>query len=380
MSASTLIDTEKLLETFLAMVRINSPSGGEGEMRAWLRQRLELLGLSCREDAGGNLMADVPSNRCDHDAVLVLSGHMDVVPPCLNVKPVITGEGDGRIIYSDNTTVLGADDKSGLAPVLEALAYSLENDLPRPPLRLIFTTREEVGLGGAKDLADAELDARFALIFDHTGRQGVIIHRAPTHIRFEMEFHGKSVHAGIIPEQGLSAIVLASNVIQRLHLGRVDDWTTANVSYIDGGSVTNTNIVPDHVLLKGELRSHDPAVVARELQHIGTVIREEAEKMTGASGEFRPRTDCECYHIPADHPGIERVQRAARQCGLEPKLIHSNGVSDNNVFVNRGLPGVVLSAGFIEPHSLKECVRLSEMRQCAELILSLLSEFAQETF
>jgi tripeptide aminopeptidase len=376
--AKPAVNAERLLNTFLQMVRIDSPSGEEVAMREYLVQRLQGYQLEMRTDQGGNLIVEVPEQGCDHSRVLVLSAHMDVVPPCHNIQPVVEKVDGDQLVTSDNTTVLGADDKAGLAPILEAVFQVLEKKLPRPRLRLIFTTREETCLGGAKDLDDATLQADFALTLDHTGKQGVIINQAPTYIEFEIDCYGKSVHAGIMPEQGVNAIVFAARVIEKLHLGRIDENTTANIGFWTGGKATN--IVPDRATMRGELRGHDRAVLDRELAHIQAVLEEVSARMPGTRYEFRQQVSFEAYHLPEEHPGIRRVFSAARKTDLEPQLIRTNGGSDNNVFVKRGLPGVVLSAGYMEPHSLKERVRLSEMILCTQFLLNIMETFANDSF
>jgi len=372
------INPETLLQTFLEMVRIDSPSGEEEAMREYLIARVSEKGLTYQVDDGGNLIVEVPGHQASHEGILVLSGHMDVVPPCHNIKPVVEDLDGDRLISSDNTTVLGADDKSGLAPILEAVFYSMENQLPRPNIRLIFTTREETALAGAKELRDESLKANFAVTLDHTGKQGVIINQAPTYIEFEIECKGKSVHAGIMPEQGVNAIVFAGLVIEKLHLGRVDALTTCNIGFLTGGKATN--IVPDLAVLRGELRGHEPATLQQELAHIEAVLAEVSQSMPGTSYEFNQKTVFEAYSLDESHPGVLNVVSAAKKTGLEPSFMRTNGGSDNNVFVKRGLPGVVLSAGYMEPHSLKERVKLSEMLLCTRFLLNMLETFADDKF
>lgn len=372
------VDSERLLQTFLEMVRIDSPSGDEAAFRAYLIERLAVVGLTGKTDAGGNLIVDLPAQHCAHDAILVFSGHMDVVPPCQNIQPIVQDVDGDRIITSDNTTVLGADDKAGLAPILETVFLCLQHQLPMPRLRLIFTTREETSLGGAKDLSDESLRADFAITLDHTGRQGVIINQAPTYIEFEITCRGKSVHAGIMPEQGVNAIVFASKVIERLPLGRVDEQTTCNIGFLTGGKATN--IVPDLATIKGELRGHNPQTLQAALAHIEQTLAEVSAGMPGTSYAFTHFTQFEGYHVDERHPGVQHLLSAARKTGLEPQFIRTNGGSDNNIFVKRGLPGVVLSAGYIEPHSLKERVRLSEMTLCCQFLQNILETFAHEPF
>lgn len=369
-------DTEVLLQTFLDMVRIDSPSGEEDAMRDYLIGRVKAQGLPYQVDAGGNLIVDVPAHACNHNRILVLSGHMDVVPPCHNIQPKVETVDGERWISSDNTTVLGADDKAGLAPILESVFFAMQHNLPRPPLRLIFTTREETFLGGAKELSDDSLNAYFAITLDHTGRQGVIINQAPSYIEFEAECRGKSVHAGIMPEQGINAIVFASKVVEKLHLGRLDEFTTSNIGFLTGGKATN--IVPDLAVIRGELRGHQPNTLERELAHIQKTLAEVSDTMPGTEYDFKHHVEFEAYQLDESHPGVVNVQTAARNTGLEPQFIRTNGGSDNNVFVKRGLPGVVLSAGYMEPHSLKERVRLSEMTLCCQFLLNILDVFAND--
>lgn len=377
-AAAPSLDTETLLQTFLDMVRIDSPSGEEEAMRDYLVQRVAAMGLQHHTDAGGNLIVEVPAQGCSHERILVLSGHMDVVPPCHNIQPVVEAVDGDRVISSDNTTVLGADDKAGLAPILEAVFFAMCNNLPRPRIRLIFTTREETFLGGAKDLSDESLQAHFAVTLDHTGKQGVIINQAPSYTEFEAECQGKSVHAGIMPEQGINAIAFASKVIDRLHLGRIDELTTANIGFFTGGKATN--IVPDKAVIRGELRGHNPDTLERELTHIQQTLAQVSESMPGTAYEFKHHVEFEAYQLDENHPGVKNVVTAAQKTGLAPQFIRTNGGSDNNIFVKRGLPGVVLSAGYMEPHSLKERVRLSEMSLCAQFLLNILETFAHEPF
>jgi tripeptide aminopeptidase len=377
-SPAVNVNPDILLQTFLDMVRIDSPSGEEAAMRDYLIARVAEKGLAYQVDGGGNLIVEIPSHQAKHDRILVLSGHMDVVPPCHNIQPKVEEIGGDRLISSDNTTVLGADDKSGLAPILEAVFFSLENQLPRPNLRFIFTTREETALAGAKELADESLKAAFAITLDHTGKQGVIINQAPSYIEFEIECQGKSVHAGIMPEQGVNAIVFAGKVIEKLHLGRLDEFTTSNIGFLTGGKATN--IVPDLAVLRGELRGHQTETLQRELEHIEAVLAEVSQGMPGTSYTFKHHTLFEAYQLDETHPGVVNLVNAARKTGLEPSFMRTNGGSDNNVFVKRGLPGVVLSAGYMEPHSLKERVKLSEMTLCTEFLLTILDTFAHDPF
>lgn len=369
------VDSEKLLQTFLDLVRLDSPSGKEELVRDYLIQYLQALGLPSQVDQAGNVIVSVPAEKASTNTTLLMTGHMDVVPPCLGVKPVIEGQGDDRLIRSAGDTVLGADDKSGLAPMLEALTLTLNHQLPRPNLLFLFTTREEVLLSGAKEM-DPKLyrHSDFAIALDHTGEQGTIIHEAPTYIKFKITVHGKSVHAGIMPEKGINAIQLLSWALERLSFGRLDENTTSNIGFIKGGKATN--IVPDLVWVEGELRGHDDARLEQEMERIQSTLHEVIDGVEGASFEFE-RQDC-FYHYSTDpsEPAVQKVVQAAQSLDLPIHLIRTNGGSDVNIFAHHGVPGIVLSAGYIEPHSLNERVLLRDMVRCTQFLLAIWEQFA----
>jgi tripeptide aminopeptidase len=374
MQTDLKIDSEKLLNTFLDLVRIDSPSGQEDPVREYLVGRIQALGSAYQVDNAGNLIVNIPANRSKSGLKLVLTGHMDVVPPCLGVNPVIKGEHDNRVICSSGNTVLGADDKSGLAPMLEALEFSLANDLPRPDLVFLFTTREEIMLCGAKEMDPGHYqDADFAIAFDHTGKQGTVIHEAPTYIRFEIRVHGKSVHAGIMPEKGINAIHILAWVLEKLRFGKLDENTTSNIGFISGGKATN--IVPDLAIAEGELRGHDEARLQQELEMIEKTLHEVVDGIEGASFDFTHTVCFEHYQTPLTNPHVQRVASAMKALDLPVHFIRTTGGSDVNVFVKNGLPGIVLSAGYMEPHSLQERVPLRDMVTCTRLILSMMETF-----
>ncbi len=376
MQTQVKVNAEKLLQTFLELVRLDSPSGEEGPVREYLLQRIIALRLAPQVDQGGNILFHVPANRSKNALTLILTGHMDVVPPCIGVEPIVEGKGEDCLIRSSGNTVLGADDKSGLTPMLEALELSLNHKLPRPNLLFLFTTREEVMLNGAKEIAPSIYkDADLAIAWDHTGKQGTVIHEAPTYIKFKVTIHGKSVHAGIMPEKGINAIQILSWGIEKLKFGRLDENTTSNIGFIRGGKATN--IVPDLAIAEGELRGHDEARLQEELTHLEKTFQEVVSRIDGASMEFKSEVCFHHYATDPSNPNVQRVLRAISSLGLPAHLMRTNGGSDVNVFAREGVPGIVLSAGYMEPHSLNERVYLKEMITCTQLILKIWEQFAK---
>jgi tripeptide aminopeptidase len=374
----------RLLSLFLAMVQIDSPSGHEQLMQAYLKAWCAKRGLPVVQDSGGNLLVDIPAQNDTSGHRLALSAHMDVVPPCLGISPQLQpvtnrqGQADWDIT-SDGTTVLGADAKAGIAIILEALDQAREQQLPHPAIRLLWTTREEINLLGAKDLADDALaDVTFALTLDHTGEPGTIVYEAPTLYQLEIDCHGKPSHAGLAPEAGVSAILFASRVVTRLadegHLHRINPDTTSCISLIHGGRAIN--VVPDHVHMTGELRGHDDAVLAHEKSAFAQALATEKQALPGSNFAFEAQDIFHHFCADTTLPVCQCLEFAAQQVGLEPQWIRTNGGSDQNVFFKRGLPGLVLTACYRAPHTQDEAVCLGDMDACVQWLKAILGQLA----
>lgn len=235
-----MIDNERLVTTLLRLIQIDSPSGQEAQIRRHLSVRLSELGLQVETNGIGNILARMDGKG---DASYLLSAHMDNVQPCEHVKPSLR---DG-IVHGDGTTVLGADDKAGLAVILEVLQTIVEQELPHPPLEVVITAQEELGLKGAKSFDMSKLRSRQGVGLDASGVAGTIVVSAPYQDSLRALVHGKAAHAGVSPEKGINAILVAAEAIATMPLGRIDEETTANIGLIKGGRATN--IVPDLVEL-----------------------------------------------------------------------------------------------------------------------------------
>ena len=375
----------RLLDTFVTMVQIDSPSGQESLMQAYLTNWCQQRDLDMSQDDGGNIIVDIPPHNDTSGNVLALSAHMDVVPPCLGIKPQFhpVSNTNGQTDYditSDGTTVLGADAKSGIAIILEALDQAKEQNASHPAIRLLWTTREEINLLGAKDLADSSLEGvTFALTLDHVGDPGTIVYEAPTLYQLEIDCHGKTAHAGLSPEDGVSAILFASRVVSRLadekHLHRINPETTSCISLIQGGRAVN--VVPDHVHMTGELRGHDATMLEEKKQAFDSVLAQEKQNLPGSNYTFEADSIFEHYKASKDLPICHVIDTSAKEVGLTPDWIRTNGGSDQNVFFKRGLPGLVLTACYRHPHTKQEVVRLGEMDQCVQWLKAIFTHLSQ---
>lgn len=372
-SPSTAVQTERLLRRFLELVQLDSPSQAEGPVREYIKGECHRLNLAFVEDTHGNLIITWPGHGHTSEDWYMVTGHMDVVPPCHGVKPVVEGTNGTRRVCSDGTTVLGADDKSALAAIFEAIEVVQEQQYPHPNLLFLITVEEEISLLGAKKM-DPRLyqHAVFGIAFDHTGPQGLIVYEAPSLVEFELIVTGHSVHAGICPEHGDNAIQRLCKIIEQVPTGAVAPQTTFNWARVEGGK--GTNIVPDRAVAQGEFRSHHEASLTMLKERLQAAV--DAVVTPPATATLTFNTTFEHYRTDPDCAHVNTLKTAIRQAGFEPQLTQSNGASDINVFANQGLPGVVLSAGYVDPHALTEYVMVDDLVAMTRILLSTWSVWA----
>src|ERR671912_1986419 len=273
-----MINQERIKNLLLEFVQIDSHSRKERDIAERIKQYCEGMGAAVEiDDAGekvggntGNVVARFPGTLPRAEAVM-MSAHMDTVVPGEGVKPVVEGD----IIRTDGTTVLGGDDKSGCAVIIETIRCLREQNIPHAPIDAVFSICEEVGLLGAKHLDLSKVRARYGIVFD-SDDPGFLFTRGPSADHFEIKIHGLESHAGVAPEQGISAIRIAAEAISAMKLFRIDDETTANIGVIRGGEATN--IITNLVTLKGEARSLDDAKLDAQTRHLIECCEEAAAK------------------------------------------------------------------------------------------------------
>lgn len=350
---------QRLLQTFRQLLRINSPSGKEEALARYLVAELEKMGLEVHRDGAGNVIA-----RADGEGEpLLVCAHMDTVEP---TEGLVIVEEDG-CFRSDGTTILGADDKAGIATILEAIRRAG----PRPPLDIVFTVHEEGGLLGAKALNLAELRARRGLVLDAGGAVGSVVTAAPSQVKMAARIRGVAAHAGSAPEQGVNAIVLAARGITAMRLGRLDDETTANIGIIRGGQATN--VVPDLVELRGEARSHSEDKLQRQVAAMKEAL-EQAATGGGGKAEVEVQRSYAGFCIPENEPLVTTFLRVSERMGLEPATVRGGGGSDANVFNAQGMVCVNMSVGMANSHAKNEFVRADDLEQATALLTELLRE------
>lgn len=377
------INCERLAQSFQALVRIDSVSRQEGRLCRFLQQRLQGLGCETRLDGAGKIVDGDSGNLVAYfaghlrAAPLLLSAHMDTVEPGRAIRP---GLADG-VFYSEGDTILGADDKSAIAIILEVLQCIREQNLPSGPLEIVFTVCEETGLLGAKHLSYELISAREGYVLDTRNTEAIVI-RAPSANRLTFRIHGKAAHAGAAPEKGINAILLAGKALAGMTLGRIDRETTCNIGLIHGGLAIN--IVPEQVVVQGEVRSHDEAklqqVTAEMVGAFESVIASwQAEGIDGHPHlESEVVRDFDRLNIDPGHAVVDKARRAAATLGMRMDTVGSGGGSDANVFARHGIITGVLGTGMENVHTLQETIRLADMARSARLLLEIIHIHAQD--
>ncbi len=365
--AGTTVDPERVLSTFLELVRIDSPSGHEQAIAERLLTLLQTFGVDAEIDATGNVVGRRAGNGAHADAApLLFSAHMDTVQPGTGVKPVVE---DG-FVRSDGSTILGADDKAGITAIVEALRTAHEQALDCVPMEIAFTVQEETGLTGAKGLDFTRIRASLGVVLDSNGPVGTIVNQAPAADKLQAVIHGRAAHAGVSPEKGVSAVQAAARAIAPMKLGRIDEETTATIGLINGGVADN--IIPDRVELTGGARSRSEAKLQAQSEHMRRLLEDEAEKM-GARAEVTVTRSYGAIDVPPDSPLIGMLEVALRACGLEPRLVPTGGGSDASVYNDHGIEAVNLGVGYTEMHSTTEHIAVADLARIAEVVLAVMT-------
>lgn len=369
-----MINEERLLQEFLELVQIDSETKNEGQIAKILKDKFSLLGLDVYEDnakeltgfGAGNLICTLPGTKEGVDTIYFTS-HMDTVVPGKGVTPTIK---DGYVV-SDGTTILGADDKTGLAVMLEVIRVLKENNIEHGPIQFIITVGEESGLVGAKVLDRSLIKATYGFALDSDEAVGNIIVAAPTQAKVQAIIKGKTAHAGVAPEKGVSAITMAAKAIAKMPLGRIDEETTANIGRFAGG--TQTNIVCDHVEILAEARSLIPEKMEAQVAKMKDAFESVAAEM-GGSAEVEVTVMYPGFKYDHGDHVVEVAKKAAEKIGREPRLLHSGGGSDANVIAGHGIPTVNLAVGYEDIHTTSEKMPISELNKLGEMVLAIIEE------
>lgn len=372
-----LINKQRVIDEFLELVQVDSETGDEREICDLLTKKLSDLGLQVVEDGSaevtghgaGNLIATLSGSVTDAPTIY-FTCHMDTVTPGKGIQPSI----ENGYIVSDGTTILGSDDKAGLAALLEGLKQIQEQKIPHGTIQLIITAGEESGLVGARHLDPALVKADFGFALDSNGPVGEIITSAPSQVKIFATIYGKSAHAGVNPEDGISAIKLASRAITKMPLGRIDEETTANIGRFEGG--TASNVVTDRVEILAEARSRNPEKLEAQVEKMISAFKSVAAEMGAKEPEIEAVNLYPSFSFKETDLVVQKAIAAVKRVGREPQIGASGGGSDANVIAGYGIPTVNLGLGYENIHTTSERMPIKELAKAAELVVALIQECA----
>jgi len=378
-----MIKENRLIKTFTAIAGIPGLSKQEKLIAEELARRLRRLGIKCQFDSAlkndgqvGNLIAYVKGNVSAPP--LLLNAHMDTVGPIDNHG----WRRRGNFLESRGKSILGADDRSGVAVILEVLEHLVESNAPRPPLEVVFTVAEEIGLMGAKQLDRSMLRARHGIVLDSGDPLQPVV-AAPQAYKLTFKIRGKAAHAGVSPERGINALAVAAQAISRIRIGRIDFETTANIGIIQSGIATN--IVPESAEVFGEARSHNVKKLDAQIKHMRAAFKKavsEARK-PGAAFKGLPRLSEE---IDFDYPKMKLtdkslmvrvIKKASRDLGRQVALTTGGGGSDANIFNSRKIECLIIGSGMERVHSVEERLNLDHLVLSARLVARAVELFPQ---
>lgn len=373
-----MINKERVLNEFFELVRVTCRTKAEREIADLLKNRVAGYGWDVEvseDEVGkkiggncGNVFFYVKGNVPAAPTVL-LSAHLDCVEPCEGVEPVLK---DG-IISSAGNTILGGDDKAGVVGILEALRIVNEQKLPHGDIQVVFTVAEEGGVNGSKNMEASWLKADFGFALDASGAPGKIVTEAPGQNKIEVVVHGKTAHAGLAPEEGINAIVVAGKALAEIKQGRIDAETTANVGMIKGGVATN--IVPDKVEIICEARSRDMAKLEAQTKSMVETF-EKVAAANQAKAEVTVKKAYGPFVLAADSQVVKTAAKAAEAIGLTSSTEATGGGSDANFFNSYGVPTAVLGVGMSKVHTTDEYIKEDHLYETAEWMLSIIKTAA----
>ena len=367
-----MINEKRLIKTFTDLVKIDSESRNEKNVASYIEKKIKKLKLKYKFDNSKKLTGSNVGNliiyKKDNNSkkFFVLSSHMDTVVPGNGIKPIVKK----NHIESGGNTILGADDKSGLAIILEVFETLVEKKYPHVNLEAAITTCEEIGLLGAKFLNYKLLKSKSGIVLDSTSPSRLVL-KGPSSDYFSIDILGVESHSGINPEKGISSIKIASEVISKIKIGRIYKDTTLNIGKIKGGSAIN--IVPGKTSIQCEIRSHRESVISKILDQIKKnlkIIEKKYKKINPKfSIIFKKERIYDSINISPNNEIVKRVLKASKELNYKTNIVETGGGADANFFVKNKISTVNLGTGMREFHTVDEKLILDEFITSANIVL-----------
>ena len=367
-----MINHERMLNTFMEYVKIDSETKNEKAIGERIIKDLNELGFKIYIDKAGkklnsngnNVYCFIPGTL-DSESML-FSAHMDTVTPGIGIEPYI----DGEYIKSKGNTILGGDDKAGVVAILEAIRIIKENNLPHRPIEIVFTICEEGGVNGVKEVEFQKLKSKKGIVLDSGGSPSKIITEAPGQAKIFASVIGKTSHAGACPEAGISSIMAAAEAVTNMKLLRVDSETTANIGTFKAEGPTN--IVSPLVEIIAEARSRSIEKLNKQTEHMIECLKAACDKY-GAKLEYKIENSYYSYAIDLNDEHIKTVSKVCDNLGLEVELIPSGGGSDANVYNLNNIKAINIGTGMELVHTTDERLNIEDFQNAAKVVLKLMT-------
>ncbi len=362
---------DRVVSEFMECVKIDSLSLHEEKMFAYVRERLRDLPVETEfleyvipetGDRSGNLIVRLPATDPSRRSVF-FDSHLDTVAPGIGIKPVLSG----NRVTSDGSTVLGADDKAGVAAMIIAIEELARSGAPRGDTLFLFTSAEEIGLTGLHHFDFSRIRSDYGFVLDSHGSVGGVIVAAPNHYHYTITVKGKASHAGIAPEAGVNAIRIAAKIASALPQGKLSKNSVANIGLIEGGSATN--IIAEDCVIKGEFRCHLKKDAQDIRRQISDIVARNKRKAVGISLEFREMY--KGFSFRQTDPIIRLVNSAIRGIGIKPRFERTGGGSNTNLYNEHGISCLTLAVGMMSVHSTEEYVETEDLENLVKLILKI---------
>ncbi|MGL5123979.1 MAG: M20/M25/M40 family metallo-hydrolase [Fusobacteriaceae bacterium] len=361
-----MLNEKRMIENFLDMIKIPSPSLNERKIADYLKKILLDMGLEVEEDNAGK---DHNGNTGNIIAVLkspgkkkfLFSSHMDTVTPCEKILPII----ENGIIKTDGTSVLGGDDKAGIAAIIEMIRMIQESEIEYPEIIAVFSIAEEIGLLGAQSFDLDKYKPDLAFVIDSGGVPGTVVVETPYVAKGKMEIIGKGAHAGVSPELGINALTVAAHAITKIRMGRIDEKTTSNIGIINGGSAVN--IVMPNLSMSYEARSFSGETLDELLAETFLIFEETTNKF-GAEFKHNIKKSYNGYKLEENSKILKSFEKACKNVGIKCRKISSGGGCDANIYSEQSIISVNIGIGMSKVHTTEEFIKIDDIVNCTKLI------------
>lgn len=364
---------ENIIEEFFEFVKIDTCSRKERAICDVLKEKLLALGCDVREDdvakhidgaTAGNIIATIDGGLAGS---VLFCAHMDRVQNGYGINPSIQ---DGKIV-SDGTTILAADDLSGVSAILDGLRQVIASGKKFPKIEIIFSVCEEIGLRGSYYFDVASLNSQMGFVLDSPGRIGRILVSAMGKTELYLDILGKEAHCAY-PERGKSALRAAIKILSRIEDGRIDEETTVNWSYLE--SMTNPNTVPGHVHAEAFVLSRSDKTREAYTKEFLRVCSEVAEE-TGCDIKPTVVEKYPAFHSDRDCKCVVLASEALKKLGVKASVEEGGGGFDANLISRAGITMVGLSTGYTDNHTVNENIYVDDLVKSGQLVREIILNY-----